>query len=336
MPNLEITNVDRIPIPAGYSLDYCNGTPIKLGDSTWSVVYLGTDDLTREKVAIKAMIKVTRIVTPEGKIAFEESKGKAEIDCFTAIYGKQPYGENERETLGLGKRTESKKVSNQRYIDSTNKHENVILAKAFAENMLYHCVVMEYFPGMDLYDYLTQRDLSNSQKKIIFQEIVKGYNFCAERGVIHRDIKLENVLVSSDGRRVLLIDFNLSLVIPSNKFDTDSYEEYKTADRVGTLNYAAPEIMLCKLQDSMFSPYVADSYSLGVLLYALFTHEYPVVFDQNNHDVEKFMNDLKKPVDYSKIDDPNLLHLLQSLLNKNVDERLRIWDILQHPWFRTL
>ena len=126
-------------------------------------------------------------------------------------------------------------------------------------------LLMEYFEGMELYQYI--KSLTNNAQGLLMDEgqvqplvlqIARGIKFMQGLGIIHRDLKLSNILIGNDLRTLKIIDFGLAIQLQ------EMTEERQTL--CGTPNYIAPEIITSK-------PYglTADLWSLGCISYALFT-----------------------------------------------------------------
>jgi len=147
-------------------------------------------------------------------------------------------------------------------------HENIItlLDKAMIGNTVY--IVTEYFPMHDLQDVFDRehsvRKFSETEAIHVTKQLASAVEFIHDMGIIHRDIKLANVVVSgreSTARSTLysikLIDFGSAKQI--------SHElEVFTANRIGTLEYMAPEVY-----HEMDADKSADMWSIGVALYYL-------------------------------------------------------------------
>ena len=86
--------------------------------------------------------------------------------------------------------------------------------------------------------------------------MVNAVDYCHDRSIAHRDIKLENIIINKEGTHITLIDFGFSTQMPANR---------KTKTYCGTKCYMAPEIVLRKPYTGM----KADVWALGVLLYVL-------------------------------------------------------------------
>ena len=99
--------------------------------------------------------------------------------------------------------------------------------------------------------------------KEIFIQIVEGVSYLHSLGIVHRDIKLENILMSdnSDYSKPVLIDFGLSTLLPLNKKSDEPY---------GTIGYCSPEIIKNEFHNNK-----VDSWSLGCTLFAMFSQNLP-------------------------------------------------------------
>jgi serine/threonine-protein kinase NIM1 len=97
--------------------------------------------------------------------------------------------------------------------------------------------------------------IRESDAKFIFKQIVYGLSHIHCRSVIHRDIKLDNILLDCE-TGVKICDFGVSKIIKKNQVINE---------QCGTPAYIAPEIIL----DSGYEGFYCDMWSLGVLLYAM-------------------------------------------------------------------
>jgi eukaryotic-like serine/threonine-protein kinase len=129
--------------------------------------------------------------------------------------------------------------------------------------ILYY--VMPFVHGESLYERLQrERRLSLEESLGVARDLAAGLGYAHARGVLHRDVKPENVLLA--GGRALLADFGLARAIGA---------EYtrltETGVVVGTVHYMSPE----QLREDRDLDQRADIYSLGVLLYEMLTGEPP-------------------------------------------------------------
>ncbi|KAJ4474351.1 Pkinase-domain-containing protein [Lentinula aciculospora] len=178
-------------------------------------------------------------------------------------------------------------------------------------------IVTELCSGGELFDYLTEKGrLSEDETKFLFGQLCLAVAYLHEKGIVHRDLKLENVLLD-ERCRVKLGDFGF----------TREFERGVLMDTFcGTTGYASPEM----LQGKKYLGAEVDIWSLGVILYVLLTGMLP--FDDDD---EQIMRD---KVILGEFEDPEWLStdardLVQNILQKEPSKRLTIPQILEHPWF---
>lgn len=100
-----------------------------------------------------------------------------------------------------------------------------------------------------------RKRLDEDTSRAIFKQIVYGLGHCHCRSVLHRDIKLDNILMDGEGG-VKICDFGVSRLVKNNHI---------IKEQCGTPAYLAPEIII----DEGYEGFYADIWSLGVLLYAM-------------------------------------------------------------------
>ena len=133
------------------------------------------------------------------------------------------------------------------------------------ENSDYYYIVLEYMAGKDLFDYLKTRNFQVTEDRVkdLTLQITFAISYLHSYGIVHRDIKLENVMMSdaSDHAVPKLVDFGLAKIIgPTEKSD----------EPFGTLGYVAPEVL--NKEPYSFS---CDLWSLGCIAYALLSGSLP-------------------------------------------------------------
>eukprot|EP00842_Homolaphlyctis_polyrhiza_P000635 jgi/Hompol1/1572/HPOL_005641-RA len=171
--------------------------------------------------------------------------------------------------------TPTKPESNPSFISNMQKevqlmmrldHPNIIKIYQVLETEEECFVVMEYAKGGELIDYIAARDyLTEKEARRIFRQIISALDHCHLANVVHRDLKLENLLLNQD-RNVLISDFGLG-----RTFNPDVQEYMKTF--CGTPNYAAVELI-------SGIPYLgvkSDIWAMGVVLYIMMTGHPPFV-----------------------------------------------------------
>ncbi|MGZ0711061.1 Stk1 family PASTA domain-containing Ser/Thr kinase (plasmid) [Coraliomargarita sp. W4R53] len=128
-------------------------------------------------------------------------------------------------------------------------------------------LVMEYLPGITLRELLReQRRLTVAQAVSIMDAVLSGLAAAHKAGIVHRDVKPENVLLAEDGR-IKIGDFGLARATTANTATGSQL--------LGTIAYLAPELVTRGMADAR-----SDIYSLGIMLYEMLTGEQPYKGEQ--------------------------------------------------------
>jgi calcium/calmodulin-dependent protein kinase I len=132
-------------------------------------------------------------------------------------------------------------------------------------------IVQEYIEGVDLCTFLKTTQRTEKLVKIIMKGILNGVEYLHSIGIVHRDIKLENIMIAKTPEGLplpKLIDFGLSTILIKGQTSRDRY---------GTLIYSSPEIIL-----GSFHYFPTDIWSLGVLLHMLLVGLFPFLTNDKN------------------------------------------------------
>lgn len=158
------------------------------------------------------------------------------------------------------------------------RHPNIIsrLGHGTARDLrgtVFHYLALEYLPGGDLAKACRQKSLSLDQALNYIEQVCAGLSFAHKNGIIHRDIKPQNLLLTADKQTVKIADFGVARISQTDAPIT----------RVGTNIYAPPEHspMLSGQTGLLVSPKLtnaADIYSLAKTVYVLITCESPRFF----------------------------------------------------------
>uniref|UniRef100_A0A3Q2DJ22 non-specific serine/threonine protein kinase n=1 Tax=Cyprinodon variegatus TaxID=28743 RepID=A0A3Q2DJ22_CYPVA len=205
----------------------------------------------------------------------------------------------------------------------------VTLHYAFQTDTKLH-LILDYVNGGELFTHLVQRVRFKEQEVALYSgEIVLALEHLHKLGIVYRDLKLENILLDSNGH-IVLTDFGLS----------KEFDQVERAFSVcGTIEYMAPEIV--EGGDSGHDKAV-DWWSLGVLMYELLTGGSPFTVDgeENSHsDIAKRI--CKKDPPFPKDMGPLAKDLIQRLLVKDPQKRLGSGpngadNVKKHPFYQKI
>jgi serine/threonine-protein kinase NIM1 len=182
-------------------------------------------------------------------------------------------------------------------------------------------IVMEYSGGGDLLQLVkTRENLTELEGKHIFSQVIEAIQACHIKNIIHRDVKLDNILITTDFTCVKLCDFGVSRSVKPGE---------KIYDQCGTPAYLAPEIVA----DRGYEPFYVDIWSMGVLLYAIVYGTVPFR--------AKTLPELHKLILRCKYEMPEGISLkaqdlIRRMLNPIPQMRISLEEMKLHPWFQDL
>ncbi|KOM33366.1 hypothetical protein LR48_Vigan01g292200 [Vigna angularis] len=201
------------------------------------------------------------------------------------------------------------------------RHPNVVRLYEVLASKTKIYMVLEYVNGGELFGMIaSEGKRSESECRKLFQQLIDGVSYCHTRGVFHRDLKLENVLVDNKGN-LKITDFGLS-----------ASPQHIRADGLlhttcGSPNYVAPEVLANRGYDGATS----DTWSCGVLLYTILTGCLP--FDDRNM-VVLYQKIFKGDVRIPKWLSAGAQDLIKRILDPNPEKRITMAGIKEDPWFK--
>ena len=263
----------------------------KIGDGTFGTVYLAENTITNLKVALKCVSKSKmKDINDKEK----ENSTQAEIDIVKQL-----------------------------------DHPNIVkIIEYYSTNDNYY-VINDYYSYGELFT-LIKKNLTEEEIAYIFYQILSGVYYLHSQKIIHRDLKLENILIS----RTEPINENDD----SKKFYTIKIIDFGTAKKfsktksesklVGTSYYIAPEVLKGKYNEK------CDIWSIGVLLYMFIVGKPPFNGLANKEVFENIRNGkLNNNNPRFKAASSEVKDLIRKLLDVHVENRLSAKEALEHKWF---
>ncbi|XP_073031286.1 CBL-interacting serine/threonine-protein kinase 6-like [Primulina eburnea] len=200
------------------------------------------------------------------------------------------------------------------------KHLNIVELYEVMASKTNIYFAMELVCGGELFAKVTKGRLLEDPARHYFQQLISAVDFCHSRGVYHRDLKLENLLLDEDGN-LKVTDFGLSALSDHLRQDGLLHTT------CGTPAYVAPDVIGKKGYDGA----KADIWSCGVILYVLLAGYLPFQEDNIVAMYRKiYRGDFKCPPWFS----PESRKLITKMLDPNPNTRISIAKILNSSWFK--
>jgi len=215
-------------------------------------------------------------------------------------------------------------LNNEIEILSKIDHPNVVRMHAIFDTPDHLFIVMELMEGGELYEEVIQRStFSEKEAAIIIKQLLDALVYLHARQIVHRDLKLENLLLAKKGElTVKLADFGLSrLFKPGGQMFT----------ACGTPFYVAPDILLAT-DESGYGPNV-DMWAVGVLLYILLSGRLPFSGDSDDELFKAILEGelVWKSPQFDEVS-ADAKDLISHLIVVDTDQRYSASQSLQHPF----
>ena len=197
--------------------------------------------------------------------------------------------------------------------------ENSVKCYDFFDEKDYYKIIMELCDS-SLFNYLKKREPFSVEEIFeIFTNLNKAFKIMVDNNIVHRDLKLENILIKFTNEEKTkfipkLCDYGFSKKIK---------EENNKNTQLGTRTTAAPEVF----ENGIYGP-KADLWSIGVIIYYCHFKKFPYDFQNMNNIIRN------KKIEYVKPKNFFLADLIDKLLIVDKNERISWEDYFQHPFFK--
>ena len=241
----------------------------KLGEGGMGVVYLAEDLKLERKVAIKFL--------PRHIAGNSEERERFKIEAKAA---------------------------------AALNHPNIATIHAIEESGEDTFIVMEYIDGKELKSFVETGHAPSLRMNEIINyaiQIAEGLEAAHKKGIVHRDIKSQNIMITNDGK-VKIMDFGLAKVGKDSQLT-------KLGSTVGTIAYMSPEQTQGETIDNR-----TDIWSFGVVLYEMVTGKMPFKGEYDQAIIYSILNE--EPVSINEIDE-GLKNIISKSLEKNPDNRFQ-------------
>jgi serine/threonine protein kinase/ribosomal protein L24E len=193
-------------------------------------------------------------------------------------------------------------------------HSNIATIYAIEESEDDTFIVMEYIDGIELKDKIKSGPIPTKETINTAIQIAEGLEAAHKKGIVHRDIKSQNIMITNDGK-VKVMDFGLAKMKGGSQLT-------KAGSTLGTLSYMAPEQAKGEEVDQQ-----SDIWSFGVVLYEMLTGKMPFAGD---YDAAIVYNILNEEPSLDNIQDSVLQLILKKCLEKEKTNRYQsVTEILK-------
>ncbi|KAK0617419.1 kinase-like domain-containing protein [Immersiella caudata] len=254
-----------------------------------------------------------------GKVKLAKKEGTGELVACKIIERVSPDdGRQSREEREKADAAREDRNAREAAIVSLLNHQYICGLRDNLRTRWHWYMLFEYVNGGQMLDYIISHGkLKEKQARKFARQIASAVDYCHRNSIVHRDLKIENILISKTGD-IKIIDFGLS-----NLFSPDEDRRLKTY--CGSLYFAAPELLQAK-------PYTGpevDVWSFGVVLFVLVCGKVP--FD------DQYMPALHLKIKKGAVDYPNWLspeckHLISRMLVTDPRQRATMHEVMNHPW----
>ena len=182
-------------------------------------------------------------------------------------------------------------------------------------------LVMELCHGQSLFHHtkkLHEQRMPVAECKEVFRQLMLGVGYMHSRGIAHRDLKLDNILLNADTKKIKIIDFG---------FASESAPQALTRNFCGTPHYMDPDIV----RKTPYNPFASDIWACGVILYILYTGKLPFFAEFEADLYRKIQSGKFAPVPQD-LPEPMIKNLFTQIFTTDSKRRPTADDVLRSAW----
>ncbi|XP_076441180.1 uncharacterized protein LOC143280426 [Babylonia areolata] len=208
------------------------------------------------------------------------------------------------------------------------RHPNIVRLYETLKATTLHCLVLEFAAGGELQTYVRcHKDgrLPEEKSRPFVRQMVSGLHYLHERGVTHRDLKMENIMLDEKRKHVKIVDFGLSITFTKDEL---------MRTHCGSPEYAAPEM---NPANDRYGPEI-DVWSLGIVMYAMMIGHLPFTTPYTDHYRRlKLVQQMEKGLVETHNQEMAILSqdgqdLLRKVIEPSPELRIPLLDMEVHPW----
>eukprot|EP00758_Cryptobia_borreli_P005088 Tbor_TRINITY_DN4729_c0_g1::TRINITY_DN4729_c0_g1_i1::g.16996::m.16996 len=215
------------------------------------------------------------------------------------------------------------------------KHPFVVSLLSVTVSTKGHYLVMELAENGELFDRIVEsKRFDEETARRYFQQLMSALIYCHGKGIVHRDLKAENLLLGKNND-LLICDFGLSRYVAVNSPDSHNDPTFNGDAKVtfkslaGSVDYQAPEV----IGEGGYQGFACDVWAAGVILFFMVCGYLPFSGKTENETHARIMK-VEYNCDNNKYLSDSLKDLLKHIFVVNPKMRYTTSDIVAHPWFQ--
>jgi calcium-dependent protein kinase len=277
------------------------------------------DDLTSDLIQHKIIEDIDEF------FEFTNVIGTGHFGCVKRAISKKSGKEWAIKIVSLNNEVDKDALRNELNILKRLHHPQIVRVIASYEDKEQMYMVMQFCKGKSLYEHLykDKHEFKEEEIRKIIRGLLRAIAFLHSNFITHRDLKLENLLLESEGQNcnsLKLCDFGLSTRFKRGE---------KLQKPLGTIDYIAPEVLDGEYNEK------CDLWSVGVICDELFTGISPFHAATIDETMGKIFDGVLVFEDSKwKHFSPSAIHFIKSLVKEDIEKRLSAQQALDHKWLR--